>query len=106
MIPKLSRRFRVAMRSAPPLLLACALPFALACGQIAPQSLKVNVPLSPNTTHTPRGLGAVGMAVNGVAIFGNVAAPHDDIFREAESFDRCGGHPAPMPAGMYHYHGE
>src|SRR5438477_1446097 len=50
------------------------------------------------------GLGPVGLAVNGVAIFDNQAAPGDDIFTEARSFDRCGGHPA--PGGAYHYHSE
>jgi hypothetical protein len=39
-----------------------------------------------------------------VALFDNQAAPGDDIFLEAGSFDRCGGHPA--PGGQYHYHGE
>jgi hypothetical protein len=42
--------------------------------------------------------------VNGVAIFGNFAAPGDDIFTEAETFDRCAGHP--QQAGQYHYHSE
>jgi hypothetical protein len=72
--------------------------------QIAAQSLTVQAPLAPTTTNTKMGLGPVGMAVNGVAIFDNQAAPGDDIFKEAGSFDRCGGHPA--PGGVYHYHGE
>jgi hypothetical protein len=72
--------------------------------QIAAQSLSLQIAVNHTTNHTAMGLGAVGMAVNGVAIFDNQAAPGDDIFTEAQSFDRCGGHPA--PGGMYHYHGE
>lgn len=66
--------------------------------------LHVKAPLSPSTTNTTMGLGAVGMAIDGVAIFDNQAAPGDDIFTEAGSFDQCGGHPA--PGGQYHFHGE
>ena len=71
---------------------------------IAAQSLRLPIPLAPNTTNTAMGLGAVGMALDGVLIFDNQAAPGDDIFTEAGSFDRCGGHPA--PGGIYHFHGE
>lgn len=46
----------------------------------------------------------VGMALNGVTIFGDFAAPGDDIFQEAETFDRCAGHP--QNTGVYHYHAE
>ncbi len=59
---------------------------------------------------TPAGPGGkmqgavVGLALNGVAIFGNFAAPGDDIFSEAKTFDRCDAHPA--PPGNYHYHSE
>ncbi len=72
--------------------------------QIAAQTLTIKAPVTPNTTATQMGLGAVGVAVNGVAIFDNQAAPGDDIFKEAGSFDRCGGHP--QQQGQYHYHGE
>ena len=71
---------------------------------ISSQSLIIKAPTSPTTTSSTMGLGPVGIAVNGVAIFDNQAAPGDDIFTEAKSFDRCGGHPA--PGGEYHYHGE
>jgi YHYH protein len=71
---------------------------------ITAQNLSLQIPLTPNTTPATMGLGAVGVAVNGVEIFDNQAAPGDDIFLEAGSFDRCGGHPA--PGGAYHYHGE
>lgn len=47
-----------------------------------------------------QGSAIVGMAVNGVAIYGNVAAPRDDIFTEALTFDHCAGHP--RGEDMYH----
>src|SRR5262249_15735080 len=46
----------------------------------------------------------VGLAVNGVPIYGNFAAPGDDIYFEAQTFDKCDGHPE--NAGQYHYHSE
>lgn len=64
----------------------------------------VSFPLAPNQTSTRMDGAIVGMALNGVAIFGNFAAPGDDIFQEAMTFDRCGAHPQGM--GHYHYHGE
>lgn len=72
---------------------------------IAPKSYTVAFPLAPNTT--PRSMtmtAVVGLAVNGVPIYGNFAAPGDDIFKEAGTFDRCGGHP--QMAGAYHNHSE
>ena len=71
---------------------------------IGAQTIALAIPLAPGTTNTTMGLGAVGIAVDGVSIFDNQAAPGDDIFTEAGSFDRCGGHPA--PGGVYHFHGE
>jgi hypothetical protein len=72
--------------------------------QISAQTLSLKIPTTPDTSQTTMGLGPVGIAVNGVALFDNQAAPGDDIFLEAGSFDACGGHPA--PGGVYHYHGE
>lgn len=72
--------------------------------QIATHSLALTVPLVPQNNSQAMGLGAVGMAVDGSAIFDNQAAPGDDIFKEAGSFDQCQGHPA--PGGQYHYHSE
>jgi hypothetical protein len=72
---------------------------------IATQALSITFPASPNTTSQSMGTTAiVGLAINGVPIFGNFAAPGDDIFEEAETFDRCGAHP--QQAGKYHYHSE
>jgi hypothetical protein len=71
---------------------------------IASQSLAVRFPLTPNTTSQPMMTAVVGLALNGVAIFGNFAAPGDDIYQEAHTFDRCGAHP--QMTGLYHYHAE
>jgi len=72
---------------------------------IATHSTTMTVPLAPATAAgQTMGLGAVGMAIDGAAIFDNQAAPGDDIYQEAFSFDRCQGHPS--PAEQYHYHSE
>src|SRR5205823_11194833 len=39
-----------------------------------------------------------------VALFSNVAAPGDDIYLEAATFDPCRAHPT--QTGVYHYHSE
>ncbi len=72
--------------------------------RIAARQTLVRVPTTTNMTATRQGLGPIGVAVNGVAIFNNQAAPGDDIFREADTFDRCAAHPA--PDSTYHYHSE
>lgn len=72
--------------------------------QIAAKSYSVEFPLSPDTTSSKMMGAVVGMAVNGVPIFANFAAPGDDIYQEAMTFDRCGGHP--QMSGAYHYHSE
>ncbi len=73
--------------------------------RIATKSLAIAFPLTPSGAPvTMRGAAIVGIAVNGVAIFGNFAAPGDDIFNEAMTFDRCAGHP--QMEGLYHYHSE
>ncbi len=46
-------------------------------------------------------MGAVGIALNGVAMFAAMAAPGDDIYDEAFTFDLYEGHPA---GAQYHYH--
>jgi hypothetical protein len=73
--------------------------------RIAAKAYVVLFPLSPNTTsQTMRGAAVVGLTVNGVPVYGNFAAPGDDIFTEARTFDRCGAHP--QNTGSYHYHSE
>lgn len=71
---------------------------------IAAQQYMLDFPVSPNTTATPMRGAVVGLALNGVPIFGNFAAPGDDIYQEAMTFDRCGAHP--QMTGQYHYHSE
>lgn len=72
---------------------------------ISTQSYSVHFPRTPDTEETTmQRVTIVGMALNGVGIFGNFAAPGDDIFQEALTFDRCAGHPE--RTGVYHYHAE
>ena len=71
---------------------------------IAAQKFVMNVPFVPNTQSQAMNLGTVGLAVNGVALFDNQAAPGDDIYKESGSFDPCQGHP--QNTGVYHYHSE
>jgi hypothetical protein len=72
--------------------------------RIVTQNLAVAFPLSPSGGGQDMQTAIVGLAVNGVPIYGNFAAPGDDIFFEAQTFDRCSGHPDPR--GAYHYHSE
>jgi hypothetical protein len=71
---------------------------------IAAMALSLQLPRSPTLSGTPFSGAIVGLALNGVGIFGNFAAPGDDIYTEAQTFDRCGAHP--QMHGMYHYHSE
>lgn len=72
---------------------------------IAVNNYQVQFPLHTDMTPRPmQGTAVVGMAVNAIPIFGDFAAPGDDIYQEAQTFDRCGGHPNGM--GAYHYHSE
>jgi hypothetical protein len=72
-------------------------------GKIAAQNMSLMIPLYPGGTGSSMPLGAVGVAINGVSLFRNTAAPGDDIYEEAGSFDQCQGHPA---GTTYHYHSE
>lgn len=73
--------------------------------EIATRSYALTFPSAPDTTETSmQMIAVVGLAVNGVPIYANFAAPGDDIFEEALTFDRCGGHP--QMQGAYHYHSE
>lgn len=71
---------------------------------IAALSLSMQMPATADTNSAKMNGGIVGVAINGVPIFANFAAPGDDIFQEAATFDRCGGHP--QQQGQYHYHSE
>jgi hypothetical protein len=72
--------------------------------QIAVKNYVVEFPQTPDMTTQKMMVAIVGLAVNGVPIFGDFAAPGDDIYQEAKTFDRCGGHP--QMTGGYHYHSE
>lgn len=71
---------------------------------IATEHYVVSFPRTPAGNGAQMRTAVVGLAVNGVAVFGNFAAPGDDIYQEAKTFDRCAGHPS--PPGQYHYHAE
>jgi hypothetical protein len=71
---------------------------------IAVQTIAVPFPLVPSGTPAAMRGAIVGIALDGVPIFANFAAPGDDIYQEAMTFDRCGGHP--QNTGEYHFHGE
>jgi len=71
---------------------------------LMPKTYDIAFPTTSDNSPTVMQLGVVGLAVNGVPIFGNFAAPGDDIFVEADTFDRCAAHPT--GGGMYHYHSE
>jgi hypothetical protein len=72
--------------------------------RITPVTRAIDIPRVPLEGAQPMGGGIVGVALNGVPIFGDFAAPGDDIFLEVGTFDRCGAHPTEQ--GTYHYHGE
>ncbi len=67
-------------------------------------ALEVRAPSVPDEAGATMTGGVVGIAADGVAIFGNFAGPGDDIYLESETFDRCAGHP--QMAGQFHYHTE
>jgi hypothetical protein len=73
---------------------------------IAAQSVQVSVPYSPAAAGSTSAMdgGVVGVAIDGTVIYDNEAAPGDDIYDEAASFDKCEGHPDSR--GMFHYHTE
>ena len=60
---------------------------------IASHGVTLNIPLNPNKTSQSMALGPVGLAIDGVAIYDNQAAPGNNIFDELGSFDECQGHP-------------
>jgi hypothetical protein len=71
---------------------------------IQAKNLVIQFPLTTDMNAQPQMSAVVALALNGVVIFGNYAAPGDDIYQEAKTFDRCGAHP--QMTGEYHYHSE
>ena len=78
--------------------------FALNPNRISEGNVTYRIPRYPveaaNKTSTP--LGAIGIAVNGVAIFNQYAGPNQPLTFEIDSFDQYNGHP--QQTGVYHYH--
>ncbi len=71
--------------------------------RITAQSLVLQVPGAPTAaapSDTP--MGAMGIAINGVALFNQYAAGRSPLTNEIFSFDRFNGHP--QQTGLYHYH--
>lgn len=80
--------------------------FALNPNRIAMQQFTFRIPLTPQAAsfNEPTPLGAIGVAVNGVAIFNQYAGPARPLTFEIDSFDQYNGHP--QQTGVYHYHVE
>jgi YHYH protein len=72
---------------------------------LTPQNLVFRIPLAPAAmTPSDTPLGAIGVAVNGVALYNQYAAGRQPLGPEIFSFDRYNGHPTPNQ--QYHYHFE
>ena len=73
---------------------------------IAENDATYRIPLHPVATasHASTPLGAMGIAINGVAIFNQYAAMRAPLTNEVNGFDQYGGHP--QQSGAYHYHAE
>jgi|GEM_PF-3148260 len=78
---------------------------------IAQREITMTVPLNPtisastlDSTKSSAGLGIIGIAVNGVALFNDDANTNagDEIVNEVPTMDSLGGHPTEH--GVYHYH--
>jgi hypothetical protein len=70
-------------------------------------SATVKIPLNPkvDAAHAATPLGAIGIALNGVAFFNQYAGPNNQALTgEIVSFDKYYGHP--QNSGVYHYHVE
>lgn len=74
---------------------------------ISSENLQLTIPSTPalktgTLSGTQNGLVAIGLTVNGLAIFNNAAAPPDNLSAEALTFDGFDGHP--QNTGIYHHH--
>lgn len=81
--------------------------FAKNPNSIVEQTATLKIPLNPTVaaTHAATPLGAMGIALNGVALFNQYAGPNNQaLTSEIASFDKYYGHP--QQQGVYHYHVE
>lgn len=80
--------------------------FAQNPNKIAEQNYTFKIPLNPavSSTHSATPGGAIGVALNGVALFNQYAAGGAGLDDEINSFDQYNGHP--QQQGGYHYHME
>ncbi len=80
--------------------------FRINPNRIAEQHMTFRIPRHPavDAAHQATPLGAIGVALNGVAIFNQYAAGRKPLTDEINSFDQYNGHPQQM--GAYHYHAE
>jgi len=66
----------------------------------------IQLPINPSKASSSKstGLGTIGLAVTGGAIFNHLSSPDGDVAftNEGPSLDSCFGHSA--PGGAYHYH--
>ena len=78
--------------------------FRLNPNGISEQDIVMTIPRFPkvDNTHESTPMGPMGIAINSVAIYNQMAAPGDDILEELNTFDQYEGHPA--PGDDYHYH--
>lgn len=75
--------------------------------KIATQNFTFKIPLNPvvASSHSATPLGAIGVSLNGVAMYNQYAGPNNQILTsEIASFDKYNGHPT--ATNQYHYHVE
>tara|TARA_B100001778_G_scaffold250247_1_gene210431 strand:- start:211 stop:1062 length:852 start_codon:yes stop_codon:yes gene_type:complete len=73
---------------------------------ISSQSITLTIPNegTRNSTETATDYGAMGVTVNGLAIYNSQAAPGDTLADELDTMDSANGHPTDI--GQYHHHTE
>lgn len=74
--------------------------------KIEAQTISMTVPMSASTNDQDSSVigGVIGVAASGVSIYGNTAAPGDNIYEEVATFDLCDAHTD--GTGRYHHHTE
>ena len=79
-------------------------PAAAGPNMIDEECVIMKMPISPAVASTKSipGMSTMGLALNGVSFFNEVAKSPDIITDELFTFDQCSGHP--QDGGTYHYH--